>query len=112
MNESLFEGLQSEEGLVLAEIDREPGRYRVDFRHWVATNFHIVKRFVHEADLVAATGRAHYSARTIGEVLRHQTALRGDDAQFKLNDHWWPDCARLWMALRPEHAGFFETRGR
>lgn len=107
----LFEEMPSEEGLVLAKVIESPDTYRPSFYDWLRENFRIWKRFVLEADRIRGTGREHYSARTIGEFLRHQTHLREKDGIFKVNDHVWPDCARLYMALRPEAQGFFELRG-
>lgn len=105
------EELQSEEEMVLARVLSDQQRYRPGFYCWLKDNHHIFKRFIDEADKIRATGRAHYSARTIGEFLRHQTALRENGGQFKVNDHAWPDLARLYMVLRPEALGFFELRG-
>lgn len=85
--------------------------FRVDFPAWLDQNEAIFRRFVQEADRIWASGRRHYSARTIGEYLRHETALREQNITFKLNDHIWPDLARLYLLLRPDHTGFFELRG-
>jgi hypothetical protein len=87
-------------------------RFRHDFYHWMADNFHVWVRFREEADKIRATGRLHYSARTIGEYLRHETALREASGVWKINDHVWPDMARLYMVLEPRAKGFFELRGR
>lgn len=106
------EELQTEEEMVLEAVGLSAQRYQPGFQVWMKENFHIFKRFMDEADKIRATGRAHYSARTIGEFLRHQTALREKGGQFKVNDHAWPDLARLYMTMRPEAAGFFELRGR
>lgn len=84
--------------------------FRADFPQWLADNFHIWKAFEREADRVWARGRAHYSARTIGEFIRHETALREDGGEFKVNDHAWPDCARLYTLLNPDRK-LFEFRG-
>lgn len=92
------------------------GRFRPDFLPWMRLNLHIWQRFREEADKIRATGRAHYSARTIGEWIRHETALREHSLTaiaWKINDHVWPDMARLYMAVTPAApAGFFELRGR
>lgn len=85
--------------------------FRPDFVAWLSTNAHIWERFEAEANKVYGLGRPHYSARTIGEYLRHETALQSvSDGDWKLNDHRWPDLARLWLLLNPERAGFFELR--
>lgn len=82
------------------------------FRAWLAHNWLIWEAFEREANMVWRAGRRHYSARTIGEVLRHQTVLRQTDEQFKLNDWAWPFCARLYLRLHPERTGFFDIRSR
>ena len=73
-------------------------------------NLHVYAAFEREALQVVRRGWKHYSARTIIEVLRHQSALADTDAQFKLNDHATPGWARLFALLNPEHAGLFEFR--
>lgn len=105
------EELPSEENMTLAKVLEAPEHYKPTFYEWLRANFHIWKRFVQEADKVRGTGREHYSARTIGEFLRHQTALRDKESQFKCDNNVWPDCARLYLALRPEAKDFFELRG-
>ena len=46
---------------------------------WRAKNYPLWLSFYTEANKVRDTGRKHYSARTIAEVLRHNAAVRGDD---------------------------------
>lgn len=87
-------------------------KYRRDLVEWLAENYAVWQAFEREADAIWNAGRRHYSARTIGEVLRHQSALREVPKAhgWKLNDHYWPDLARLYMDLHPDRPGFFETR--
>lgn len=86
-------------------------RFRADFPGWLADNLHVWTRFEAHASAIWNAGRRHYSARTIGEVLRHETALKAaNDGEWKLNDHRWPDLARLYLAMYPERTGFFEVR--
>ena len=68
--------------------------------------------FEREANRVWESGRRHYSARTIGEYLRHESALRQEepDEDFKLNNNIFPSLARIYMAMHPERFGFFERR--
>lgn len=81
-------------------------------RQYVATEaLHGSFRFEQEANRLWASGRTHYSARTIGEYLRHNTLATDAGADFKVNDHIWPCLARLWTFLHPQRAGFFELRG-
>ncbi len=86
--------------------------FRADFLDWLSRNYAVWIAFEHEADRVWARGRRHYSARTIGEYLRHESALReeANEHGWKLNDHYWPDLARLYMLMHPDREGFFERR--
>lgn len=90
---------------------RRSTAFRADFIEWLSANLHIWERFEKEANAIYARNRKHYSARTIGEYLRHETALKeSPENEWKLNDHRWPDLARLYLLLYPERAGFFELR--
>jgi len=91
-------------------VHANDGMFRSDFAEWLVENGHVWRRFEAEADKVWARGRKHYSARTIIEVLRHESALTDTDKTWKLNDCRTPDMARLYLLLHPSHAGFFETR--
>ena len=73
-------------------------------------NWRIWMKFEAEANAAWNKGRRHYSARTIGEYIRHDSVLTDSDPNFKVNDHAWPDLARLYLAVYPERAGFFELR--
>ena len=88
--------------------------FRTFLPDWLSipANFIVWSSFVYQANLVWDRGFRHYSARTIGEYLRHHTAMSDSGADFKLNDWIWPDLARLYMLVYPDRAGFFETRGR
>lgn len=86
--------------------------FRADFREWLEDNWHVWEAFRDQADRIWDRGRRHYSARTIGEWMRHETAMRqaAGSEPWKLNDHYWPYLARLYMLINPERAGFFEVR--
>lgn len=86
--------------------------FRRDFKDWLEANWHVWQAFEREANKIWGRGRTHYSARTIGEYLRHESALRQekDETPWKLNDHAWPDLARLYMQFYPLRAEFFELR--
>ena len=88
--------------------------FRTDLAGWLAipVNFAIWSSFAYQANAAWNKGIRHYSARTIGEYLRHHSALSDSSTDFKLNDAIWPDFARLYMLVHPEREGFFETRGR
>jgi hypothetical protein len=86
--------------------------FRFDAIDWLNGNWAVYERFEQEANGIWDRGRTHYSHRTIWEYLRHETALREADNEldFKLNDHYTKDCARLYILLHPERDGFFEFR--
>lgn len=87
-------------------------RFRPDFGEWLGKNITLWERFEREANHVWATGRTHYSSRTLWEVMRHHTALAESDSDFKINNNYAPDVARLYLLMYPDRAGFFELRGR
>jgi hypothetical protein len=89
-----------------------PEYFRRDFMSWLSVNWRVWEAFEVEADKVWARGRRRYSARTIGEYLRHESMLCEvpTAAGWKLNDHYWPDLGRLWFLFHPDRDGFFERR--
>lgn len=80
------------------------------FADYLENNYHVWERFRDIAHEVWRTGRRHYSARTIGEVMRHETVIRQAESDYKLNDRIWPCFSRLYQYLWPERTGFFELR--
>ena len=72
--------------------------YPAGFWHWLNKNEHVYSVFKTMALRMALTGRKRYSARTIVEVLRWNSELRDSDVTFKLNDHYTPGMARLFMS--------------
>lgn len=84
--------------------------FRPGFVAWLADNLHVWAAFKREADRIWSRGRRHYSARTIGEVLRHESALADTGSEWKLNNVVFPDLARLYLLTHPERDGFFELR--
>ena len=96
---------------VMVMLDCKPEAFRKDFKEWLTENYHVWEAFEYEANAVWNRGRKHYSARTIGEYLRHHSMIHQQNGrEFKLNDHYWPDLARLYMMLHPDREGFFERR--
>ena len=55
------------------QFDRS--QYRADFSDWLLANQHIWLAFCAKANAIWDRGRRHYSARTIVEVLRHESTL-------------------------------------
>lgn len=85
--------------------------FRNDFMSWLSENWHVWQAFEVHADAVWARGRRHYSARTIYEVLRHESALREHGGgEWKLNNNAVPDLARLYGLMWPERVDLFEKR--
>lgn len=93
-------------------VGAHPEHFRKDFAEWLAKNAPIWDAFEAQANAIWDRGRRRYSARTIGEWLRHETAMREatNEQGWKLNDHWWPDLGRLYMLAYPERETFFERR--
>src|SRR6185437_6901071 len=97
---------------VLRKVFEHRERFRADFPGWLERNMHLWECFEREANLVWAAGRRHYSSRTLWEVMRHETGLRDTAGDFKVNNNYAPDVARLYLVLNPDRKDFFETRGR
>ncbi len=97
----------------LLVIRRNPSVFRDDFGGWLnESGWSIWKRFEAQA-LAIGKKRDHWSAYTIIEYLRHETALRdASDAEFKLNQRWTSSVARLFAVLHPELGDLFEFRER
>src|SRR5208282_1880173 len=91
-------------------IDTYPEKFRSVFRSWLRMNWRVWVRFEAEANKIWARGRTHYSARTIIEYLRHETALREEEGSFKLNDWYTKDMGLLYIKLHPERNSLFEFR--
>lgn len=107
----LLRPILSRREFVMDRVGAQAWKYRADFPGWLEKNLHIWERFEREANAVYAAGRRHYSARTIGEFMRHETALKSaNDGEWKLNNNRWPDLARVYLMLYPERQGFFELR--
>ncbi len=91
------------------QLDFDDG-YPDNFFRWLPNNSHIYREFKKRA-LQMARRRLRYSARTIVEVIRWETDLEDTETGFKINDHYTPGMAKLWMATQGEkHPKFFEIR--
>jgi hypothetical protein len=82
------------------------------FHDWLLENESVWLRFESEALRIWNRGRDHYSARTIIEVLRHESCLSDTDQDYKLNNNAAPNLARLFMLVHPNCGEFFQLRGR
>jgi hypothetical protein len=98
--------------LVLRRVAVNAVRFRPDFPAWLETNMALWESFEAQANAIWSRGRRHYSSRTLWEVMRHETLLREAAGDFKINNNFAPDVARLYLLMYPERDGFFETRGR
>jgi hypothetical protein len=82
--------------------------FRADFLGWLDANFHIWQEFERRANQVWDSGRRHYSVRTIIGVVRFETDMREVGSQFKINNNFTPDLARLYGLAYPNR--IFEKR--
>jgi hypothetical protein len=90
-------------------FDKHPQFFKKD-KQWFLDNWHVVTAFEDVALRLLALGRSHYSARTIVEVLVHQSAVREIAGTFKIGNDNAPDLARVFVVLHPEHVDFWEYR--
>lgn len=91
--------------------DQDGKYYTASEREFRKKNYTLWWHFIVAADEVRDTGRKHYSARTIAEVLRHNSVVRGEEGQYKINNNMIPVMARMYMKLR-KCPGFFELRNK
>lgn len=71
----------------------------------------IYAEFERLAKQLIFAGRTHYSSDGILHIIRYNTALRGK-GDYKINNNYSPDYARMFESNYPEHEGFFEKRIR
>ena len=112
MNQPAIDLTGNRKHTALVFVEARPEKFRKDFAEWLTCNWHVYLAFELEANKIWSMGRRGYSQRTIWEYLRHETAVRETPnvLQFKLNDHYVKDCARLYIMFHPEREGFFEFR--
>lgn len=94
---------------LLRLVEENAADFRIDFSSWLALNPHIYREFERRS-LQVARRRSHYSARTIVEVMRHDTAIGELSGDFKINGNFVPCMARLFALRWPAYAGLFEFR--
>lgn len=94
---------------LLASVRADSTRYPAGFADWLAENPTVYDAFEREA-LAVAHRREHYSARTIAEVLRHESAVRQSGDGLKLDNDMVPGMARLFAMAHPRFQGLFEFR--
>jgi len=96
-------------GEVLAFVRTNPKLFSEDVE-WFKLNWHVVQAFETVTLGLIKQGRKHYSSRTILEVLRHESLLRGSEDNFKLNNNHAPDLARAFVVCHLEYIDFWEYR--
>jgi hypothetical protein len=79
-------------------------------KQWFEDNWHVVEAFEKSALNIISKGRHHYSARTIVEVLVHESIIAEKDGQFKIGNDNAPDLARVFVVQHPQHKNFWEYR--
>jgi hypothetical protein len=95
--------------IALSIILKNPDYFQPGFVQWLDENHHVYQDFERRA-LAVSRHRNHYSARTIVEVMRHDSVISESCGVFKLNNRFIPDLGRLFMLKNPIHDGMFETR--
>lgn len=92
-------------------FDSDPDRYPCGFFQWLPKNSKVYREFEHRALQMARTRRKRYSARTLVEVMRWDSDIGDKEKTFKINDHFTPGMARLFMATHgAAYPNFFQLR--
>jgi len=95
---------------LFAIINENRDQFSDDFVDWLPENIPIFQAFCTEAIKISDIGYKHYSARTIIHFLRHHSALKEKNSEFKINNNHSPYLARLFDLVYPNRAGLFEYR--
>jgi hypothetical protein len=82
----------------------------VKFWEWHSANPHVYELFKRYALQAALAGRHRFSARTITERIRWHTQIDTAGDEYKINDHWTPFYARLFVVDHPKHRRLFQFR--
>ena len=69
--------------------------------------YKLFEKFTFEA---IEKGFKKYGAKSIFELIRWHTKLTQSTNEFKINNSYAPDYARLFMKNHPQHSDFFFTR--
>ena len=93
-----------------AQLSFDDG-YPDGFWSWLPQNNKVYREFERRALQMARTSRKRYSARTIVELMRWDSDISDSEMTFKINDHYTPGMARLFMAKHgAQYPKFFELR--
>ena len=86
-------------------------KYPDGFWPWFYKTPAIWNAFRIKAIRMALMGRKYYSALTITETIRWETEIKDSEVHFKINDHYTPGLARLFMQkYGARWPGFFKLR--
>jgi hypothetical protein len=91
-------------------FDGYPSTVLERFKAFHRDNPHIYREFKRLAFQMKDTGRQHYGARTITEVMRWHYDLNTVGDVFVLNDNFVPIYVRLLIHHHPEFSDFFNLR--
>ena len=111
IQETLFD--YSRKDFPLNIVEENKGLFTDEFAAWIEKNLHVFAEFAEQSLYVKRTmRREHYSIRTIGEWVRHNSEIREKGNGYKLNNNAFAPISRLLMLAYPELNGLFETRER
>lgn len=80
------------------------------FDNYHQKNPHIYKLFEQFTFQAMEKGFKKYGAKSIFELIRWHTKTNKTTDEFKINNSYAPDYARLFMKKHPQHSDFFFTR--
>lgn len=97
--------------LLTSLIDANTQTFRPEFRQYLRENLHVFDEFCTRSRALWDSGRRAYGARTIVESMRYHSDISETGSTWKLNNHFIPDMARLFVLLNPACEGLFQFRG-
>ena len=86
--------------------------YSKKFINWVKQNWHIYLAFEKRALRLIRAKAKNAGAKSIVENIRWQSLLAEADQEFKINNNYTADLARLFEFMNPKYKGFFRQRIR
>ena len=95
---------QHHTSIIVEPIETRFAKYHKD-------NPHVFKHFCKFALRLIASGRDHYSAKGIAEIMRNESDVTGND-EYKINNSHTSFYARLFSSAYPEHKDFFRFKER
>ena len=108
--EYLFSG---EREAVVHKLVSDYGDFKEDFDTYIAqpANLSVLFEFIKCAERIRKT-HTHYGSKAIFEELRWHHARASDASEFKINNNYTADLARVATRLIPELEEFFKLRKR